>query len=88
MAEKQPETQAEAMGGRYAGIDTVSAYDARNPYKPRVEAKEFGSVPLRRGFFVPPTNGFGPRTIDRGPIINPVGQTVPRGSVRPKVSKT
>jgi hypothetical protein len=66
------------------GLPLLGGYSKRNPHKPRVEARPFGSVPIPRSMWIPPTAGFGPRTIQRGPDAVPTGTTVPPGALGPR----
>ena len=63
--------------------DLAYAYNVRSTYRPREEPRDFGSIEVRTKLFTPAVNGFGPRTIERGPNLNPTGGTVAPGAVRP-----
>lgn len=62
--------------------DLAYSYSVRNTYRPPEEGQDFGSIAVRRKLFTPMVNGFGPRTISRGPNPPP-GDTVPPGALRP-----
>lgn len=67
--------------------DLALAYSVRSTYRPREEGRDFGSIAVRRKLFTPTINGFGPRTISRGPNPPP-GDSVPPGALRPMGKKT
>lgn len=58
----------------------VYAANTRNTYRSPEEPRDFGSVVVMRKMFTPNINGFGPRTINRGPTPGPTVGTSTVGS--------